>query len=533
MKTTSVIGIALLLLSATVSLFYYSEQMRTKAETSNNVIQANFRTLNLIHTSIEKDLLSLHANKIKNFDSITKSQSIQRTTLASLKNETKLLLENDYATIVDFFAEYQNSYEQTIPLIDTYKRNLAFTKNSLSYSTHLAGQILENLSGENNRVAKEKLNHLVADVLQYLINDTNHNEKVITKHIQELQAHLTNNNDPATAAFRTLSKHLKVVFHGNQTANSSLTKTLSSPHPRLLEASYKRYLEKQKPALKKHQLYSNFSIFSSLLLIIFILQTIFKLAANTGKLTQEKALLEESVTESKESLQRSNQKLKREIEQRVHAEDELKNSAILYQHCSEGVLICDKDKKTISVNPAFSAITGITAEEAIGHTPKIFDTTEIPKDIYDEMLLALRITGKWRGEVDTTSTHGQSPKEVSVISFKKQGHIYRYIVIIIDISERKKHEKTIYLQANYDPLTKLPNRNLFNERAEQTLARAQRNNSRFATLFIDLDNFKKINDNLGHSIGDELLTKLALRLSDAIRETDTVSRFGGDEFIIL
>jgi diguanylate cyclase (GGDEF)-like protein/PAS domain S-box-containing protein len=514
-----------------ISLLFFAEYTKDEVQAHNSATQADFRSLNIIHSSIEKDILKLQANKIKNFDNIAKLISQQRSTLINLKKETSVLLKSDYQEFTAMLVKYQRSYERVISLIDHYKRNFAFTKNSLIYSTHLSRELIQKLP---ERATKGSLHLLNSEILQFLTNDNPQNAENINTRIQTIKQDLAATDHPLTATFDVLAKHLAVLLKGKMSTNQNLTQIFTSPHLQLLDKSYRYYMERQSASLQKHHRYIDLLLLCSLLLVLVFLRSIYQLITNSGKLANEKRQLQESVFESKESLQQTNLELKREIQQRVEAEDQLQNAAIFYEHCNEGVVICNKDKKAISTNPAFTVITGIMPEILIGNLPSIFDAKKLPEVIFQDINNSIDNTGKWHGEVYTINAdHQKTPKEVSIISLKKNALIYRYIIIITDISERKKNEETIYLQANYDPLTQLPNRHLFDERAKHTLGHARRNNSRFAVLFIDIDNFKKINDTLGHPVGDELLIELAARLRDSIRETDTVSRFGGDEFIIL
>ncbi|MEH6444276.1 MAG: EAL domain-containing protein [Oceanospirillaceae bacterium] len=527
----SSIAIIFGLLVAVICLLFFVEYKKNEDQMHNIKRQAGFRSLNFIHSSIEKDLLKLQANKIKNFDNIAKLVSQQRSTLANLKKETSVLFKSDYKEFTTLLVKYQYSYDKVISQIDRYKRNFAFTKNSLIYSTHLSRELINKLP---EQAAKEKLNLLNYEILQFLIDDNPQNAANINARIKTIQQDLAEADPPFAATFDVLAKHLAILLKGKMSTDLNLTQIFASPHLQLLNDSYRYYMERQSASMKKSHRYFDLLLLCALLLVLVFLRSIYQLTTSSGKLANEKRQLEESVSESKEWLQQTNLELKREIQQRIEAEDQLQNAAIFYEHCNEGVVICNKDRQAISTNPAFTVITGIMSGIIIGKIPSVFDANKIPEELLHNINTSIEATGKWHGEVYTVNADYQkTPKEVSIISLKKQALIYRYIIIIADISERKENEKTIYLQANYDSLTQLPNRHLFDERAEHTLARARRNNSKFATLFIDIDNFKKINDTLGHPVGDELLVELAARLRDSIRATDTVSRFGGDEFIIL
>jgi diguanylate cyclase (GGDEF)-like protein len=148
---------------------------------------------------------------------------------------------------------------------------------------------------------------------------------------------------------------------------------------------------------------------------------------------------------------------------------------------------------------------------------------------------AIRTTGRWRGEIWNRRKSGEFyAEEVSIVALRDDGGtITHYIAIFSDITHRKEDEERIWRQANYDALTGLPNRSLFMDRLQQAVRQSQRDDSRFAVLFLDLDGFKAVNDTLGHSAGDELLQQVAVRLEECIRATDTLARLAGDEFTCI
>ena len=525
---------ALLLLVLAIGFNALSQHQEAQWESNNSAIMKSFDLLVFVHSTIEKDLLRLNSNLINNFDSIGSLLSLYRATLSSLHKDMMVLLDDKYKIVLKPLKVYEYSFQKNIPLIDGYIRNMALLNNSLNYATHLFDQILLGLVEAEDDLLKAKLNTLMGEILRYLTNDRVTNDYDIKANIDILHTQLASINHPVLSDFDSLSKHLLVVVNGKNTANNNVIEILSSPHTKQFEFVYQNYIEQRDLAIRLFRLYDAISLVCGFLFVIFVLRIFYKQLVNVDKLSLQNTELENTVTESQESLLFINETLKNEIEQRVKAEEDLKDAAILYQYCIEGVLICDKKKRVLSVNPAYSNITGISANEITGKIPPIFDPLKSSIDVIQETNVAIESTGKWHSEIETLNANGtKTLKDVTIIGLKKNGEYYRYIVILADISERKAYEEMIYRQANYDALTQLPNRNLFLERAENSLALARRNKNKFATLFIDLDNFKKINDNYGHQAGDALLVEMASRLTNIIRQTDTASRFGGDEFIII
>lgn len=205
------------------------------------------------------------------------------------------------------------------------------------------------------------------------------------------------------------------------------------------------------------------------------------------------------------------------------------------EYSLDAIMISDKSGNIISVNPAFSSVTGYKAREVIGKNANILNSGYHDNQFYEDMWNTIGKTGKWQGEIWNRRKSGEVyPEWLTIVKIGNDidGDIH-YAGIFNDITERKRDEAKIQSLAFYDELTNLPNRRLFHDRLDIALSTAHRNQQLAAILFVDLDRFKQINDTLGHKIGDELLVTAANRIGNSIKEGDTVSRFGGDEFVIL
>lgn len=223
-----------------------------------------------------------------------------------------------------------------------------------------------------------------------------------------------------------------------------------------------------------------------------------------------------------------------EISLRRQSEDKLRIAAVAFE-TQEGMCITNVDNIILSVNQAFTDITGYTPIEVIGKTPKILRSGKHPQEFYDQIHKEVRDRGQWQGEILCMRKNGEIFPEWLMITAVKNDHgtITHYVRALIDISERKVSEENIRQLAYYDPLTNLPNRRMLTERLKQAVMDSQRSDKEGALLFIDLDNFKTLNDTVGHHQGDILLQKVAEQLTNLVRKTDIVARFGGDEFVIM
>jgi diguanylate cyclase (GGDEF)-like protein/PAS domain S-box-containing protein len=217
------------------------------------------------------------------------------------------------------------------------------------------------------------------------------------------------------------------------------------------------------------------------------------------------------------------------------SEKSMKLAAAIYQSNADAIVVTDADNRIVDVNPAFSRITGYARTEVIGKNPKLMQSGQHDAHFYQEMWHSILGKGHWRGEIwDKRKDGGLYAKLANIIALRHQdGSIYRYVAQFSDITEKKQKDELIHWQANYDPLTNLPNRRLFQDRLGQSIKLSHRTGLPLALFFIDLDYFKEINDSLGHDNGDALLMEVALRLSSCVRESDTVARLGGDEFTVI
>ena len=221
--------------------------------------------------------------------------------------------------------------------------------------------------------------------------------------------------------------------------------------------------------------------------------------------------------------------------ERIKLEKERQLAATVFENSLQGVMVTDADATILSVNPAFTEITGYDPEEAIGKTPRLMRSEQHDETFYDTLWDSINMTDSWQGEIWNRHKSGKVfPIWQSIRAVRdNEGKLQRYIAIFSDISEQKASQERINHLAHFDVLTDLPNRLLFNERLTHAIERARRVDGKLAVLFIDLDNFKTVNDTMGHPMGDQLLRTVAERLRQTLREGDTVARLGGDEFTVL
>ncbi|MFH0934236.1 MAG: EAL domain-containing protein, partial [Pseudomonadota bacterium] len=224
----------------------------------------------------------------------------------------------------------------------------------------------------------------------------------------------------------------------------------------------------------------------------------------------------------------------RDITESMQAEQQLRIAATAFES-QEGIIVTDAGGTILRVNQAFTRITGYETEEVIGKNPRLLKSGHHDSEFYKALWESIRRTGGWEGEIWNRRKNGDIyPEHLTITSVHDaKGRVANYVGTLTDITASKSAEEAIRNLAFFDPLTRLPNRRLLQDRLQQALASSGRSGKGGAILFIDLDNFKTLNDTLGHDTGDLLLGQVAQRLLACVREGDTVARLGGDEFVVM
>lgn len=212
---------------------------------------------------------------------------------------------------------------------------------------------------------------------------------------------------------------------------------------------------------------------------------------------------------------------------------ELRISAVAFD-TQEAIMVTDKHANIIKVNKAFELATGYAEAEVKGRSPRILKSGKHDLQFYQAMWQAIITHGRWTGEIwDRRKDGNIYPKWLTITAVKVHAEVSHYVAVFIDISELKQAEEEIRRLAFFDPLTQLPNRRFLLDRMQLALSQSARTENHGALMFLDFDHFKVINDTRGHVYGDKILIEVAQRLRNCVRDTDTIARFGGDEFVVL
>lgn len=225
----------------------------------------------------------------------------------------------------------------------------------------------------------------------------------------------------------------------------------------------------------------------------------------------------------------------RNISKHKAVEEQLTLATNVFKNSVEGVVVTDRHGNITDVNGAFFEITGYVRDELIGQNPRIFSSGRHDKAFFDKLWNALLANGKWNGEIWNRRKNGTIfPQNITISTiYDEVGDVRYFVAVFADISAQKENEAQLTHLAYFDPLTHLPNRMKFMMQLKQEVRQAKRLNLQLATVMIDVDLFKHINDSFGHSIGDEMLVELAKRLRSQVGDQDVLSRIGGDEFVAL
>ncbi|NOQ16604.1 MAG: EAL domain-containing protein [Methyloprofundus sp.] len=224
-----------------------------------------------------------------------------------------------------------------------------------------------------------------------------------------------------------------------------------------------------------------------------------------------------------------------DITKRKAAETKLKLAETVYQNTTQAITVTDADSLVVAVNPAFTDLTGYSSADVLGKPHKIFSSAPSSASLYAKMWKSIDATGQWQGEFWNKKKDGTEYAESLTINsiYDEKGNLSQRVALFSDITNKKLADEKIWKQANFDALTNLPNRHLFGDRLAHEIKAAQRTKKSLALFFIDLDHFKEVNDTFGHDKGDLLLVEAAQRIQRCVRESDTISRLGGDEFTVI
>lgn len=507
-------------------------------EAHQNVL-STINELKSNHASLNEEVLRIRLNQSRTYDLLAEIRKQKIKDIKILHDSIHKVLGNRSINTLEAYESYDKRFKEMIPNLEKFTSANAILRNSMDYFVYTLRELIEILRAEGYIVIDS---YRVSDLEKLLIHVIELNQGIEQHSYEKLDKEkdiLVNmiNSIELTDdyKYKSLPQHLHIIYQQVASINTSMERILSIQYGELISAISNSYLHEYSKFLKRQAVYQNLFYLTVFLFLMHLLYNFYHLISRTDELVVEKNKLKSEVAETLEEVKKSNEQLREEIKNRKKIEGRLREAAIVYEHSIEGIIICDKDTKIISVNRAFIEMSGFSEKQILGNKPSMFKSGKHDDLFYKKMWQSINTNGYWKGEIiDKNGSGYDRYKHMTIIALKNEkNEAYRYIGIFMDISQQKKDEEVILYQANYDELTDLPNRNLFNDRLVKAIQTSDRHKDKVALMFIDLDNFKMVNDTYGHAAGDQLLVEIANRLQATVRKSDTVARLGGDEFVII
>ncbi|NMG02534.1 EAL domain-containing protein [Azoarcus taiwanensis] len=410
---------------------------------------------------------------------------------------------------------YRQLHERKSSLVEAFKRDNAVVRNSLAYFPALREQTQAQLAPGSSMA--ELVRQFTCSVMTHAMSDENLPSERVLAFSSDIESQLATLDAATAQLVISLLAHGRVILDNKPALDETISQILlleSGVQAERIHAEYARGHARAVQRADRHHM-ALYAV--ALLLAAYIALIVLRLARTSRALDD------------------ANQELEQRLDALLSTQSNLRLLSTVFTNASEGMLITDARARILAANPAFTQITGYPLDEVLGQTPALLRSGEHPEDFYRQMWAVLTRDGEWHGEIWNRRRDGSVyPEWLSISAVRDQGSgISHYIGVFSDMSERKAAEARIRFLAHHDTLTGLPNRVLMQDRLNQAVRNARRSKRHVAVLCLDLDRFKTINDSLGPEVGDQLIVKVAERCRATLRETDTLSRQGGDEFVIV
>jgi len=463
-------------------------------------------------TELNAAVLASRFALLPDFDPLVKAVDALRQLTARAAEPPEFLSSQDRALVVAKATELSTLEKRKADLVDRYKREMSVLRNSLNYYPKAAADLLDKTDDSDSREF-DSFNRRLQIFMRAPDAATGHQLEAERRQLVTI----TSLNHDADAPLNHLLRHAGIIISRQPVVDQLTRNILYLPTTETDDDLVRLYGAAHEHAMENSARFRVLLYVAALLLVGYV--TFYLL----------------SLEKTRRALATAHKDLGERFEAQRLAEERSRLYATVFTDASEGMVITDCDNVIAAVNPAFATITGYGPEEAVGQKPQLLHSGRHDNDFYRRMWTQLRAHDQWRGEIWNRRKNGEIfPEWLSITVVRDdRGDITNYIGIFSDVSERKEAEARIHHLAHHDALTDLPNRILLQDRLDQAILQSKRSNRRTAVLFLDLDRFKNINDSLGHDIGDSLLVQVAERCASVIRETDTISRQGGDEFVIV
>ncbi len=453
------------------------------------------------------------------FDTIVATQGTLDGLLDGLQRVPAFLTESDRAKVLQKVAELRETQTFKNRRIDLFKRENSVLRNSLAFLPQATDLLIDDPQAPIAHTRPVGI--FVRGVMTHAHSGDRSLGEQLAARLLQLEERAALLHGEAHARLHNVLLHGRIILERKPVLDSLTREILAKPTAALGEELDLTYALGYERAARHAHNYRAVLYVLALALAGYLALAMLRLGRASRELAQANSALQERI----ETLHRTR--------------DDLKLYATVFTNATEGMTITDGEARIVAVNPAFTGITGYSLEEIAGRTPAVLGSGRQDESFYREMWATLAREGQWQGEIWNRRRNGEVfPEWLSITAVRDgdgndSGTPSHYIGIFSDITERKAAEARIHHLAHHDALTNLPNRMLLQDRLDQAILQSRRSRRHAAVLFIDLDRFKLINDTLGHDVGVGLLSQVARRCQEVVRDTDTVARQGGDEFVIV
>jgi len=463
----------------------------------HNLLAGDLRELQTRDIELGEAVLQHHYQLLHNYDGVADIMRRMMVLSTALEQHYRSGSLPDTEEVRRELSILQKKIEQRSVALEEFKSNNALIKNSLIYLPSTIDNLLSQLPHTDRYFrGQDQFELLLRYALLTVINKDDRTQEMMRETIDSIGRNISGLSGHSKAQAKLALKHTSIIVE-NERGMKELLGLLSSPQKghigSELERLYLDYYNEQQHSASQYRI---------LLFLAAMLMLGYGVYAYY----------------------------------RIRREDEQLRIAATAFETQEGILITDLDHRIIRVNNAFTRLTGYSAEEAIGQTPEMLKSGLHDKEFYPSMWEEIARNRFWQGEIKSKRKNGEiylAWLTTTAVIEDSNSRVTHYVSVFSDITMRKQAEEQIHQLAFYDSLTKLPNRRLLVDRLRHAMTAGTRSLDHGAILFIDLDNFKVLNDTRGHDIGDLLLIETAQRLQECVRGADSVARLGGDEFIVM
>jgi len=462
---------------------------------THNALASDLRELQMRDIELGEAVLQHHYKLLHNYDGMVAIMQRLLTLSAALAQHHQNGSLPDTPEIKREISAVQQQIKLKADAMEEFKSRNALIKNSLIYLPRTVNDVLVELP-YNDQHGHEQFELLLRYALLLVIDQDGRTSEILKETIGMIDRVAPGLNDRARAPAYLALKHSRIIVENEGNMQDLLGKLSSLPANHVGAGLERLYLDHYKARQYSATRYRVLLFLAAILMLGYGIYAYYR--------TREK-------------------------------EQQLRIAATAFE-TQEGIMILDTDRRIVRVNRAFTAITGYSAGEAVGRTPDLLKSGLHDEEFFRARWNTLIREKHWQGEVWNRHKDGRNYliwlTTTAVVS-DDDSRVTHYVSVFSDITLRKEAEEQIHQLAFYDPLTQLPNRRLLVDRLRHAMTAGIRKLDHGAILFIDLDNFKILNDTKGHDVGDLLLIETARRLQDCVRGGDTVARLGGDEFIVM